>query len=94
MSGTMFYKKPKHPSIAKIVSLESPTKARKAANKLLSMFKGTKRRDRKVAIKRAAVLAANRAGAAAKRRNLSAKERKQFGEIEKIYRNVSKRMVI
>lgn len=91
---SMFYDKPRHRDIAEIVTIESPAAARKAGRKLLAMFNKAKTRKRKVTIKRSVVLAANRAEAASKRRNLSEKERREMKEVARIYRQISKKMEV
>jgi len=88
---TMFFP-PKYPSLAKIVRIDSPKNARKAVKTLLAKFKKAKRRDVKVRVKRAAVLAGNRAKAMLRRKNLSAKERKEMREVYKIYRRAVEKM--
>ncbi len=89
---SMFYSPPHHPSLAEIVSLESPSKARKAARELKRKFEKARSRDRKRIIKQATVLAANRAKAARKRKNLSSKERRELEEIAEIYERAYKEM--
>ena len=89
---SMFYKPPKHKKLAEIISLESPTKARKSASILKRLFKSAKSRKEKRIIKQATVLAANRAKAAAKRKHLSQKERKQYREEAEIYTELYKEM--
>jgi len=89
---SIFYKPAHHPSLAEIVSLESPAKARKSVRELKRKFKSAKSRDRKRIIKQATVLAANRAKAARKRKNLSSKERKELEEIAEIYERAYKEM--
>jgi len=89
---SMFYKPARHKKLSEIVSLESPAKAKKSAHTLLRLFKKAKRRDRKRTIKQAAVLAANRAKAAKKRKNLSRKEKREYEEIADIYESVYKEM--
>jgi len=88
----LFYKKPRHPDLAEIVTLESPRRARRAAKKLKKEFEEARTRKRKVVIKRATVLAANRAKAARKRRNLSKKEKRELEEIAEIYTDAYKEM--
>ncbi len=88
----LFYKKPRHKDLAEIVTLESPRRARRAARKLKEEFEDARTRKRKVTIKRATVLAANRAKAARKRRNLSKKEKRELEEIAKIYEQTYKEM--
>ena len=73
---TLFFA-PKNPRLAKIISIESPTAFRKSI-RLLSRGGLTLKE------KRALVLAQNRARAQLGRKNLSLKERRQFGTISKI----------
>ena len=89
---SMFYEPPKHKELAKIVSLESPTQARKSARELKQMFERARSRERRRVIKRATVLAANRAKAARRRKNLSTRERKQYEKIAEIYQRAYKEM--
>jgi len=93
----MFYSPPRHPSLAKIVCISSPSCARKSVKTLLQMFKkALKRGDRVWArtIKQAVVLAGNRARASAKRRSLSLKERRELKEVARIYEAAADRMVL
>jgi len=89
--GSMFGAS-KHPGLASVVSIESPAEARKSAATLKRKFKSYSRRDAKVRTKRAAVLAANRAGAMLKKKNLSAKERSEMRQVKKIYNEAAKGM--
>ena len=82
---SMFYEPPKSKKLAGIVSIESTRKAKKAAKELKHEFKSARSREKKTHIKRATVLAANRAKAAAKKRNLSRKEKEELREIAEIY---------
>lgn len=67
--------KPKHPSIAKKVTIKTPAGFRESVRQL-------KKGGLSTAEKRALVLAKNRAGAQLKRKNLSSLNRKQFREIK------------
>lgn len=82
----------KSKQLAGIVTITSPSAARKAAQKLADLFRHARTRPKKVHIKRSAVLAANRAGASAKRRGVSAKERKELKQVAGIYRRAADRM--
>jgi hypothetical protein len=84
----------KHKHLAKIVSLENPTEARESASELIEEFNKAKTRPHQVEIKRATILASNRAGAAIKRhkRPLSSGEKKEYRSIKKIYKNAAGRM--
>jgi len=73
---------PKHKWLAKIIRIDSPKAARKAVQELKNKMNN---RNRGLIV-RAANLAANRAKAMLKRKNLSRKERKELREVEKIYR--------
>ena len=79
------YTPAKHKWLADIVSLETPEKARESVRTLLAEFKRSKSRSRKRLIKRATVLAYNRAKVASHNPRLSPKERREFKQIAKIY---------
>ena len=85
---------PTYDYLAGIVSIESPKRARMASERLWKVFQGAETRAKKLRIKRAVVLAANRARAMLKRRRLSSRERKELREVAKIYRNLAKRMTV
>ena len=87
---TLFFP-PRHRKIAEIISIESPKKARHAVKTLLRMAKKAPHR-RKVLIKRSIVLAANRAEAASKKRNLSRREKKELKTVAKIYRTAARKI--
>ncbi len=70
------FTKPKSKRLARIIDITSPTAFRRS-------IKILKKGGLDLKEKRALVLARNRAGAQLKRKNLSAKERKQFREITK-----------
>jgi len=76
ISRTIFFP-PKHPRLARAISITSPSAFRKSIKTLKKG--GITTRE-----KRALVLAQNRARVQLKRKNLSRKERKQFGEISKM----------
>lgn len=78
--------------LAEVVSLENPVEARNSAVWLKRHFKELKSREHKVAVKRATVLAANRADAMLKKKDLSRKERNEFRKIVTIYRQAAKQM--
>ncbi|AGB04089.1 hypothetical protein AciM339_0224 [Aciduliprofundum sp. MAR08-339] len=88
----LFYKPAKHKKLAEIISLESPSKARRSVSILRRMFRRAKTRKEKRTIKQATVLAANRARAASKRKDLSRRERKQLREEADIYTQAYKEM--
>jgi len=91
------FKPPRHKWLADIITFKSPSAARKAASKLTSALKrrrlGRKKIGKKTAliIERALNYAANRAKASARRKALSAKERKELKEISEIYRRATER---
>ena len=90
-SGGLF-KPPRWKKYARIVSFEDPKSARKAAKKLLEEFRSAKTRAKKVRVKKVTVYAANRARASAKRKNLSARERREFRQIARIYERAAAKM--
>ena len=94
VKGKTLFFPPRSKKFADIISVESPEKAKKSVKILESEFINAKTRTKKVQIKQRTVLVANRAGATLKRKNLSPKERKEFKEIERIYRQSVKKMRI
>lgn len=91
-SKSMFYKPPKHPTIAEKISIESPTKARESVKILIAEAEKAKRKDAILLRARASLLASMRAKAMLKRRNLSKKERRELKEVSEIYYRASKRL--
>lgn len=91
------FKPPKHKWLADIVSFKSITAARKSAQRLLKALKRKRIAGRKIGRKTALVIvralyyAANRAKAAAKRKGLSARERKQLLGVSKVYRKAGEK---
>lgn len=71
---SLFYSPPHYKYLAEIVCMRDPECARGAAEELLQLFREAETRAKKLRIKRAAILAANRARASAKRRNLSSRK--------------------
>jgi hypothetical protein len=88
----LFSGKPRSKALAEIVTLEGIVKARKAAVTLKKKYRQANRRDTKTHIKRAAVLAANRADAAARRKGLSKRQKKKLRRIAQIYRAAARDM--
>lgn len=89
---TMFYSPPRNKWLSELIEMDDPESARASVRKLKREFRHSKTRDRKRKIKQATVLAANRAKAAAKRKNLSRRERKELLEIAEIYEAAYKDM--
>ena len=77
---------------AEIVRLDSIPTAKQSARILMREFEDAETRDKKVRVKKVTVNASNRARASAKRKNLSAKERKELNEIAGIYENTYEKM--
>ncbi len=84
MGRTIFFP-PKHAKAAKMIRIDSPEGARQSVRWLSHEWRKAKRRDKKRRLIRYASLAKARAKVALKRRNLSAKERKEFKKVVKIY---------
>jgi len=82
----------KSKKLAKIVSIRSPSEAKKSAKKLLSLFRKAERRDTKVKIKRATICASNRAKVLSQSRRLSEKERREMKTVSNIYKRAYQRM--
>lgn len=94
VKGKTLFFPPRSKKFAEIISVVSPEKARKSVKILEREFKNSKTRTKKIQIKQRTVLVANRAGATLKRKNLSPKERKEFKQIERIYRQSAEKMRI
>jgi hypothetical protein len=90
----MFSKQPKYKNLSELVKMSSVEEARVSAQELLKHFRSLKQRKYKVATKRATVLAANRANAQLARKNLSKQKSDDFREIEMIFRNAAKQMML
>ena len=89
---TIFFP-PAHKWLADIISVRSIPEARRSVA-TLSRIHARSTRSRRRLIKRAIVLAANRAEAMAKKEDLSPKERVELKEISRIYRRAAMRMVV
>lgn len=85
-AGTIFFP-PKHPKLAKAISIVSPKEAKASVRKVKAM-KGLTRRQKISAL----ILASNRALALAKKNNISARERKELRQVAKILREGAKRI--
>jgi len=83
---------PKHPTYAEIVCIDNPDAARGSVKILLREFKEAETRNKKRRIKWMCVLAANRAKAARKKKDMSMREKREFAEVEHIYREAVKKM--
>lgn len=91
--GTIFFP-PKYKKYADIVSLRTPEEAKGSVEILMKEFNNAETDEKKRRIKRVVVLAANRAMVARRKKDLSERERQEYREIEKIYRNAAEKMVI
>ena len=90
--GQGLFKPPRWKYLARIVKMDTVENARKAARKLLQIFREAKTRAKKRRVKQATVLAANRAKVMAGRKDLSPEERHEFSVIAKIYQAAYQRM--
>ena len=86
------FAKPKNEELAKMVVIDKPSKARRAAAALKRRFRRQKQRPAKVRTKRATVNAANRAGAMMNKKDLSYKEKVEMRKVRKIYKDAAKDM--
>lgn len=91
--GTMFVPST-YKGLSEVVRVDSPTNARKSVAELKRRFAKLKHRDARLSVKRAAVLAANRAEAMAKKKDLCTKERIELNEVKRIYRRAGNRMML
>ena len=88
----LFNSPPRYKGLAEIVKISSPSEATNSTKTLLSEFHSASTRAKKVRIKRATVQAANRAGASAKKHNISSTERAEMKKVEQIYRDAVEQM--
>ena len=79
------FKPPRHKDLARIVTFESVSDARKAAKKLKQMFKNAKSCERKLTIYRATQYAANRARAGAKNPKFSPQTKRKWRKAAEVY---------
>ena len=86
MTKTLFFP-PKHKEAAEQISIESPADALASVKWLSEEWNNAKTRAKKRRLIRYAVLAMNRANAMLKKKNLSQKERREFRQIVRIYKN-------
>lgn len=84
----------RHRKLARIVTIKSVTEAKRAAQKLLEMFRAAKSRKQKVTIKRATVLAANRALVMARRRDLHPETKRRLRKVAMVYYAAAEKMVL
>ena len=87
------FKPAKHKDLARIVTFESVSAARRAAEKLKKMFEEAESRERKLTILRATQYAANRAKAGAKNPKFSLTTRRKWLEIAKVYEDAAEWMI-
>ena len=78
--------------LADIVRIDTVENAKKAVRKLLKHFREAKTRAKKIRVKKATVLAANRARVLSKSPRISPKERQEFREIARIYERAAAKM--
>jgi len=84
--------KPKYKGLSKMVKMSSVEEARISSQELLKHFNSLKQRKYRVVTKKATVLAANRANAQLKRKNLTRQKSDDFREIEMIFRDTVEQM--
>jgi len=81
---SLFFKA-KHEYLSKIIEMKNPREARGSVKELRKQFNKAETNAKKLRVARATQLAANRAGAQLKRKNISQREKRQFEEIQDIY---------
>ena len=90
MRGTVFFPA-RHKWLADIIKLDTPSNARRAAEKLEREFNKSTR-SRKLLILRAVNLAAIRARIGSRNKRLSEKERREYRVIHGIYRRLYEKL--
>jgi len=91
MAKTMFGPT-RHQYLGDMVSIRNPDAAKGSVRELEREFKGAATQDKRLRVARATQLAANRAAASSKRKNLSAREHQEFREIAAMYARAAKKM--
>ena len=86
------FKPAKHKDLAEIVTFESVTKAKDAAEELEELFEKARTRKRRLTILRAAQYAANRARAAAKNPKFKPSTKKRLRKIAEVYEELSEEL--
>lgn len=86
------FKEPRYDYLAEIISFKSAAQAKDAVVLLDEEFRFAEGNEKKLRVKRAAILASNRAEAAAKRTGIKEETRKELMEISKIYKEAYHRM--
>jgi len=90
---TLFRSEPAHPELAEIVDISSVQAAKKAVRKLLELARRSPR-DYRVAIKRAMILAMNRARAFLNNPNVSPREKGEMRDVAEVYEDAARRIII
>lgn len=91
---TMFYEPAHYATLADMVKITSVPEAKVGARQLKQEFREAKTRAKRVRVKRAAVLAANRADASSRKRNLKRGTKTRLRKVSSIYRKAADGMII
>lgn len=89
--GSLFVE-PEFKKFSEIVSFTNPSEARNSVQELNKEFRSAKTRKKKVRVFRVTDLAAKRARATSRRKNLSRKEKREFLEVANIYREAADKL--
>jgi hypothetical protein len=89
---SMFYEPARHQKLSDIVKLTSIPEAKIGARELKKEFRFAKSKKKKIRVRRATNLAANRADAMARKRNLKSKTKVRLRKVSRIYRKAHDEM--
>lgn len=90
----MFYEPAHFANLADMVKITSVPEAKVGSKQLKKEYHDAKTRAKRVRVKRAAVLAANRAHATSMKRNLKWGTKTRLREVSRIYRKAADGMII
>ena len=92
MTTSTMFGEAKNKYLQNMISIRNPSAAKGSVRELQREFRGAKTHAKRLRIAGATMLAANRADASAKRKDISAREKAELGTVANIYRRASKGM--
>ena len=90
--GSMFYSPARWEYLGEVVTIRNSAAARGAVEELMRLYDRARSKEARLRILRVVVLAANRAEAASRRKNLSERERRELRAVVEIYREFAEKL--